>query len=137
METASFPGRFESLPRVGEFISKAAINAGLSSKAIYAVQLAVDEACSNIIDHAYGGEDRGEMVCSVIVSDDGLTVILRDRGRPFNPQMIPDPQINVPLEQLKPRGVGVYLMRKMVDEVRYEYSPEGGNVLTLYKRKAS
>jgi serine/threonine-protein kinase RsbW len=137
METVSFPGRFESLPRVGAFISKAAKTAGLSDKAIYAVQLAVDEACSNIIDHAYGGEDRGEMLCSVIINDDGLIVILQDQGTPFNPQEIPDPQVNVPLEKLKPRGVGVYLMRKMVDEVHYEYSPEGGNMLTLIKRKTS
>jgi len=109
----------------------------LSDKAVYAVQLAVDEACSNIIDHAYGGEDRGVMLCSVIVDAKGLTVILRDRGMPFNPQEIPDPQVDVPLEKLKPRGVGVFLMRKMVDEVRYEYSPEGGNVLTLIKRRES
>lgn len=137
METVSFPGRFESLPRVGAFISQAAKSAGLSDKATYAVQLAVDEACSNIIDHAYGGEDRGEMVCSVIIDSQGLIVILRDRGVPFNPQEIPDPDINVPLEKLKPRGVGVYLMRKMVDEVHYEYSPESGNVLTLIKRRES
>lgn len=137
METVSFPGSFESLPRVSEFVGKAAQRAGLSNKAVYAVQLAVDEACSNIIDHAYGGENRGEMICSVIVNEEGLTVILRDRGRPFNPQTVPDPQVNLPLEKLKPRGVGIYLMRKMVDEVRYEYSPEGGNVLTLIKRKKS
>lgn len=137
METVSFPGRFESLPKVSEFVSRAAKSAGLSDKAVYAVQLAVDEACSNIIDHAYGGEDRGMMECSVKVDNEGLTVILRDRGDPFNPQDIPDPQVNIPLERLKPRGVGVFLMRKMVDEVHYEYSPEGGNILTLVKRKAS
>jgi serine/threonine-protein kinase RsbW len=137
METVSFPGRFESLPKISEFVSNAAKSAGLSDKAIYAVQLAVDEACSNIIDHAYGGEDRGSMECSVIVDDEALIIILRDRGDPFNPQNIPDPQVNIPLEQLKPRGVGVFLMRKMVDEVQYEYSPEGGNILTLVKRKSS
>jgi len=137
METVSFPGRFESLPKVGKFVAKAAKKAGLNDKAIYAVQLAVDEACANIIDHAYGGEGKGEMECTVIPGNEGLTVILRDRGRPFNPQHIPDPQLNVPLEMIKPRGVGVYLMRKMMDEVRYEYSQEGGNILILFKRKKS
>ena len=137
MKTVSFPGRFESLPKVGEFVKKAAKSAGLNDKEVYAVQLAVDEACSNIIDHAYGGEGNGVMLCSVIVNKDGLTVILRDRGRPFNPQVIPDPEVNVPLEWLKPRGVGVYLMRKMMDEVYYEYSPDGGNVLTMVKHRTS
>ena len=77
------------------------------------------------------------MICSVITNKDGLTVILRDRGRPFNPQGIPDPEINVPLDMLKPRGVGIYLMRKMMDEVYYEYSPDGGNILTMVKHRAS
>ena len=81
MKTVSFPGRFESLPKVGEFVKKAAKSAGLNDKAVYAVQLAVDEACSNIIDHAYGGEGKGEILCSVIVNKDGLTVILK-RPRP-------------------------------------------------------
>jgi serine/threonine-protein kinase RsbW len=137
MKTVKFPGRFESLPKVGEFVRKAAISAGLNDKAVYAVQLAVDEACSNIIDHAYGGEGKGEMICSVITSKDGLTIILRDRGKPFNPQDISDPEINVPLDRLKPRGVGIYLMRKMMDEVYYEYSPNGGNILTMVKHRIS
>ena len=137
METVSFPGRFASLPKISEFVIQAARDAELNDKAVYAVQLAVDEACSNIIDHAYGGEDRGDIECSAIVKDSGLTIILRDRGDPFNPQKISDPKTDVPLENLKSRGVGVFLMRKMVDEVHYEYSPEGGNVLTLTKRKVS
>jgi serine/threonine-protein kinase RsbW len=135
METVSFPGRFESLPEIGRYIENAAKSAGLNDKAVYAVQLAVDEACANIIDHAYGGEDKGDIYCTVIPRDDGLTIILKDRGDPYNPQQVPDPQFNVPLEKLKPRGVGVYLMKKMMDEVRFEYSPEGGNVLILFKKK--
>ena len=136
METVSFPGRFESLPQIGKYVEDAAKSAGLSDKAVYAVQLAVDEACANIIDHAYGGENKGDIDCTLISKKDGLTIILHDRGRPYNPQNIPDPQFNVPLEKLKPRGVGVYLIRKVMDEVHYEYSPEGGNVLTLFKRSS-
>jgi len=136
METVSFPGRFESLPKIGKYVEDAAKSAGLSDKAVYAVQLAVDEACANIIDHAYGGENKGEIDCTLIAAKEGLTIILRDRGRPYNPQNTPDPQFNVPLEKLKPRGVGVYLIRKVMDEVHYEYSPEGGNVLTLFKRSS-
>jgi len=134
METVSFPGRFESLSKIGKYVEDAAKSAGLSDKAVYAIQLAVDEACANIIDHAYGGENKGEIDCTLIAKEEGLTIILRDRGRPYNPQYIPDPQVNVPLQKLKPRGVGVYLIRKMMDEVHYEYSPEEGNILTLFKR---
>jgi serine/threonine-protein kinase RsbW len=134
MKTVTFPGRYESLAKVSEFVVRAAQKAELDEKAIYAVELAVDEACSNIIDHAYGGEGIGEMQCSVVINKGELTVILRDQGRPFIPEDIPDPMLNVPLPKLKPRGVGLYLMRKMMDDISYEPSTESGNVLTMVKR---
>ena len=134
MKTVIFPGRYESLAKVSEFVVQAAQKAELDDKAVYAVELAVDEACSNIIDHAYGGESIGEMQCSVLINKGELTVILRDQGRPFNPEDIPDPNFNVPLKDLKSRGAGLYLMRKMMDEISYMPSTESGNVLTMIKR---
>lgn len=137
METVRFPGRFDSLPKIGAFVEQAARAAGLDDKAIYAVELAVDEACSNIIDHAYGGEGIGEVECSVRVSQGQLTVVLEDHGRPFDPKNIPAPELKVPIEKLKPRGVGFFLMRKMMDEIHYEYTSDGGNRLTMTKRNKS
>lgn len=135
MKTSSFPGRYDSLVKVSEFVVNAAKDAGLSHEEVYAVELAVDEACCNIIDHAYGGEGIGDLQCSVIVDEGILTVILADRGKSFDPRNIPDPKINVPIEKLKPRGVGLYLMRKLMDEIKYEISPNRGNILTMVKRK--
>ena len=135
MKTSSFPGRYDSLAKVSEFVVEAARDAGLSSEEVYAVELAVDEACCNIIDHAYGGEGKGELNCSVIIDDGKLTVILSDHGKSFDPRSIPDPKLNVPIEKLKPRGVGLYLMRKLMDEIKYETIPHRGNVLTMVKRK--
>ena len=131
-----FPGRFDSLASISDFIEKAAREAGLDHKAVYAVQLAVDEACCNIIDHAYGGEGIGDIQCSVNAGEDELTVILTDRGRPFLPERIPDPRLDIPLAKLKPRGVGFYLIRKMMDQVNYESTPEAGNVLTMVKHRS-
>lgn len=135
MKTVTFPGRYESLPEVSKFVTHAARQAGLDPKAIYAVELAVDEACSNIIDHAYAGEDIGDMECTVSSSSEGLTVILRDYGQPFDPMHVPEPKTDVPLERLRPRGVGLFLMRKMMDRVYYESTPDQGNVLTMFKRR--
>ena len=56
MKSATFPGRFKSLAKISKFVIEAAKKAGLDDKAIYAVELAVDEAASNIIEHAYGGD---------------------------------------------------------------------------------
>jgi serine/threonine-protein kinase RsbW len=135
MQTVTFPGQYENLAKISEFVTGAARAAGLDSAGIYGVELAVDEACANIIDHAYGGEGIGDIECSVEILDNGLKIILRDQGRSFDPDQVKPPDLGVPLEELKPRGVGLYLMRKMVDEVHYQAGQGGMNVWTLVKRK--
>lgn len=135
MNTVNLPAEYKSLEKISKFVVQAAREAGLSDQDIYEVDLAVDEACSNIIDHAYGGEGIGDMRCTVEVSKGTLKVILNDHGRPFDPTLVPEPVVNVPLQKLKRRGAGVYLMRKIVDELHYESSKEAGNVLVLVKRK--
>ncbi len=135
METNTFPGRYESLAEICEFVLNAAKAAGLDENASYAVQTAVDEACSNIIDHAYGGEGKGEIICSVSQSPQGLTVILKDYGRPFNPKSIRNPDIHAPLKHRKEGGLGLFFIRKLMDEVHFEFSKENGNQLTMVKHK--
>jgi len=134
MTTEIFPGRFESLPKIRDFIVNAAVNAGLNEPDVYAVELAVDEACSNIIEHAYGGEGVGDIHCTCKVSDNDLTIILKDHGRPFEPESVPEPNFNAPIEDLKPGGAGLYLMRKMMDEIQFEFTSNNGNILVMVKR---
>lgn len=135
MQTATFPGRFDSLAKISEFVTAAARAAGLDPAAVYQVELAVDEACSNIIDHAYGGESAGEIRCTVETLEDGLKVILQDWGKSFDPGQLPPPKLGVPIDELTPRGVGLFLMHKMMDEVHYQKKKNGENTWTLVKRK--
>jgi serine/threonine-protein kinase RsbW len=135
MPTATFPGRFSSLADIAQFVTQAAREAGLDSKAAYAVQLAVDEACSNIIEHAYGGEGCGQIECTCDVTPRGLRVVLSDQGESFDPASIPPPNLHVPLKDRQSGGLGIYLIRKMMDEVTYETAPEGVNRLTMVKEK--
>ncbi|MFQ6100378.1 MAG: ATP-binding protein [Anaerolineae bacterium] len=134
-QTRTFPGRFDSLAAIGEFTTRAAEAAGLDARAAYAVQMAVDEACSNIIEHAYGGEDRGDIECTYCINDDGLTVILRDHGCPFDPTCVPEPDLHASLENRETGGLGLYFIRQLMDEVRFEFTPDSGNVLTMMKRR--
>lgn len=134
-EQKIFRGQYESLNPIREFIAQKAQEAGLSSSGIYAIELAVDEACSNIIDHAYGGEGRGDILCRTIILEDGLEVILIDHGIPFEPSKIPPPNVNKPLKRVNTRGVGFYLMKKLVDQLEYHHSETEGNVMRLYKSK--
>lgn len=134
-KTATFPARFDSLVAIGEFVTRAAEAAGLDARAVYAVQMAVDEACTNIIEHAYGGEGRGDIECTWMADDEGLTVVLRDYGRPFDPTSVPAPDLHVSLEERRLGGLGLYFIRQLMDELRFEFTSDAGNVLTMVKRK--
>ncbi len=136
-QTRTFPARFDSLAPIAEFIIQAAESAGLDDRQIYAVQLAVDEACSNIIQHAYGGEERGEITCTYHITDEGVTIILHDDGRPFNPAAVPEPPKPTDLDMCTGGGLGLYFMRQLMDKVHFEFAPDSGNTLTMTKYKSA
>ena len=137
METRRFPGNFKSLAPISEFIVGHAESAGFSPEAVYAIQTAVDEACSNIIDHAYGGENLGEIEITVKDQRNQIQIILKDDGEPFDPNNVPEPDITSPLEIRKERGLGIFFMRKLMDEVVFDFSQPKGNTLILIKNKGT
>lgn len=128
-----FAGDFSSLERIARFVARATYAAGLGERAAYAVQMAVDEACTNIIEHAYGGEGIGNIDCTYEVTEDSLIITLRDKGHPFDPTRVSEPDLDVQLEERALGGLGVFLMRRLMDAVHHRYEPEEGNVLTLVK----
>jgi serine/threonine-protein kinase RsbW len=135
MRTEIFPAVFEQLDEIREFVGAAALDAGMDNKEIYAVQLATDEACTNVIEHAYGGERNGQIEITCHVQDGTLTVMIHDHGKSFDPNQVPEPNLNADLSKRRIGGLGIYLMRKLMDEVSYEASTETGNTLTLLKHK--
>jgi anti-sigma regulatory factor (Ser/Thr protein kinase) len=97
--------------------------------------LALDEACTNIIEHGYGGEGKGDIECSVESTGEGIKITLKDKGKPFAPDQIPEPNLKVDLEDLKSRGLGLYLMKNLMDEIDYHFENGAGNTLIMLKRK--
>ena len=136
-QTRVFPARYESLDAIDRFVAEAAEGAGFDSCTVYRVQLAVDEACSNIIEHAYGGEDRGVIECSWHIRKGDLIIVLRDYGRAFDPASVPAPDTEADLEHRTAGGLGLYFIRQLMDEVTFDFQSEDANVLTLIKRKES
>jgi serine/threonine-protein kinase RsbW len=128
-----FSGRYESLPEISKYIHKACEEAGFDSCATYYVETAIDEACSNIIEHAYGGENLGTIQCFYCISKKALTIVLKDNGKSFDPNKIPAPDTKAPLEEHANHGLGLYFIRKIMDEVQFQSSPQSGNTLTLVK----
>jgi len=134
MPTKRFTCSLNNLEGICDFVTTCANKAGLSESEVYAVQLAVDEASTNIIEHGYGQECPSRIDITCEPAEGGIKVVIFDDASPFDPTLIPDPDLNVSLEEVKPRGLGIYLMRKMMDEVSYESSPDKGNTLTMIKR---
>jgi serine/threonine-protein kinase RsbW len=135
-----FPARYESLEPIRVATDQAATACGLNEMDSYETQLAVDEACTNIIEHAYGREWMGEIECRWRCHPDGLQVTLLDDGRPFDPHNIPPPDLNAGLDERTPGGLGLVFIRRLMDQVEYQPllpdDPTGKrNCLTLFKRR--
>ena len=137
MQTLQFAAKFEYLDEIRDFVGRIAQSGGFSEKDVYNIQLAADEAASNIIEHAYEGVSDGLLEVSCGLKDEQITIILVDHGEPFDPSDVPMPDVKADLSDRKIGGLGLYLMRKLMDEVHYDPNPQtNSNTLTLIKRKA-
>jgi serine/threonine-protein kinase RsbW len=135
MPKVTIHARFENFIKIRKLVEQTAKNAGFDGHSIYKIQLAVDEACSNIVEHAYGGEGGGEIECSCQETSDGIRIVLRDWGSTFDPNSVPAPRLPDSVQDVEPRGAGLFLIRKLMDDVRFEFSSDHGNRLSLFKRR--
>jgi anti-sigma regulatory factor (Ser/Thr protein kinase) len=111
------------------FVSGLAGRAGLAADQAMRLELAVEEWVVNLCSHAYAG-GAGEVEVAVLKGEGELLVEIIDEGPPFDPTASADPDVALPLEQREPGGLGLLLIRRMTDEVRY--SRDGGrNTITL------
>jgi serine/threonine-protein kinase RsbW len=134
MPTETFPANFVQLDNMREFVKQAASDCGMDEREAYAIQMATDEACSNIIEYAYNGAPGGTIEIDCRPVDGALEIVIRDDGKPFDPATVPEPDVHAVLKDRHIGGLGLYLMRKLMDEVRFETLPDGGNRLTMIKR---
>jgi serine/threonine-protein kinase RsbW len=130
------PGRYDRLEQIAKFVARAGEAAGLDEAAICRCQLAVDEACTNIIEHGYQGEDRGSIEIHCQAADGELVITIADHARPFDSGQVPAPELGRSLEELQIGGLGIYFMRQVMDDVVFSRT-NGTNRLTLVKRRES
>ena len=126
-------GSLENLAAIGDFVIKAAQASGLNEKATFEVQMAVDEACANVIEHGYGEEDKGEIALCCECAEGDFVVTIRDHGQPFDPEDVPPPDITCCLAKRRYGGLGLFFMRKLMDEVCFHFDAEGSE-LTMVKK---
>jgi len=136
MNKRTFPAKFEELDAMREFVGDSARQAGMDDREIYNIQLAVDEAASNIVEHAYEGIPDGTIEISCDPLPGTLIIELHDHGESFDPSGVGAPDLEAGLDDRSIGGLGLFMMRKLMDEVHFHVSAEDGNVLTLIKRAA-
>jgi len=129
----TFPARLDQLSIIGDFVTESASAMDVDDQDLFAIQMAVDEAATNIVLHGYseaGQEGFFWIGCWKEGSD--FVVQLRDRGRPFDPSEVPEPDLHAPLEERQEGGLGIFLMRRLMDQV--DFATEGEeNVLTMVR----
>ncbi len=135
MQFVRFDAKFEFLDEIREYVGDVARKGGFSNKDVYNIQLATDEAASNIIEHAYEGVSNGVLDLACGMERDVIKIVLIDYGAPYDPSIVPIPDIKADLSERKIGGLGIFLMRKLMDEVHYEPRADQSNVLTMTKRK--
>ncbi len=135
MPNKSFPAKFDFLDEIRELVAQVASKGGFSDKAIYSLQLAADEAASNIIEHAYAGVLNGTLDIACDMKGDTIVITMRDTGKPFDPSLVKQPNLKADLSDRQIGGLGVYLMRKLMDDVSYQSNSKTGNLLTMTKRR--
>ncbi len=135
MPKTTFPARFEFLDEIRDFVAQVAQEGGFTEKEIYSLQLAADEAASNVIEHAYEGISDANLDITCDMQGEMIVITMRDTGVPFDPSRVKQPNLKADLSERQIGGLGVYLMRKIMDEVRYESNAKTGNLLTMIKRR--
>ncbi len=118
---------------VREFVSRLIRQSRLGPADENKVILAVDEAVTNIIEHGYDEGAEGSIEIEVVAGEQQFKIVIRDTGRVFNPESVPDPDMKEHVQRGHKKGLGIFLMRQNMDEVRYTFRDGVKNELTLVK----
>ncbi len=119
----TIPSSTRYLEDVRRFIETYTVQAGFNSESVEQFKVAVDEACTNVIKHAYSGDGSYEVDIKIIVESDRCTICICDEGVAFRPKEYNEPDIFELAKRRQAGGFGVHIMRRLMDHV--EYSSQG------------
>lgn len=123
----------ENLSVIRDFVSLNALKAGIPEATIEKIILAVDEACTNIIKHAYKHSPEGKIIIKVEYDKEKLSVTITDYGISFEPDKVPVPDLQKYYREHRVGGLGLYLIKSLMDDVTYTSVPGKYNKVLLSK----
>jgi len=131
--TVRLPVDLREIERLNRIVRQFGDLHEIPSRTLYAVNLALDEVVTNIVRHGFD-DPAGQLLEAHILAEKGeLTTVVTDPGRRFDPMDVPPPDLTAPLAERSLGGLGVHLVRNLMDRVEYRRENEK-NVLTLHKR---
>lgn len=133
-QTIHIESRTDRLIAVREFVSEAARDFGFSDEDVSRIALAVDEACTNIIKHAYKFDPTKKITVTVQGGNGAFQVVIQDNGTQFNPDDVQSPNMKEYMKNYRRGGLGIYLMKSLMDKVEYSIAPGKPNEVRLTKR---
>jgi len=120
------------LEKLAQIVAEFGQRHHLSSQALFHTNLALEEILTNVISYAYDDSEEHQIIVCLRVEQGELTVEVEDDGRPFNPLEAPEPDIEKPLEERPLGGLGIHLVRNVMD--RLEYRRQDGRNLLIMKK---
>lgn len=128
------PGEISYLHRIREFVAGIAAESGISRQDIDNIELAVDEACANVIEHGYASDaSHKDITIRMEINSAKLVLTIIDQGTSFDPRSRNLPGVDELIEMKRDGGLGIRLIREIMDEIDYRTSPDGQNELILTK----
>ena len=132
-KTIILANEISEISRVYDFIEDIGNEFSLTPDVIFNLNLVLEEAVVNIINYAYPKEEHESIYLSARLHEGSAIFVLTDTGKEFDPTMVPDADITMSAEERQIGGLGIFLIRQIMNEVKYERI-EGKNVLTLEKK---
>ena len=121
------------ISKLAVFIDELGEEMNLTPELIFNLNLVLEEAVSNVILYAYGEEKHKEISLMAKISDGNLVFVLTDSGKEFDPTKVPDADITLSAEEREIGGLGIYLIRQIMNKVEYQRIDKR-NVLTMRKQ---
>lgn len=128
------PSSTENLALIRDFVANIGKQAGLAETELSMIELAVDEACANVIEHAYGSDQTKEVIVRAMLDPDSITIEVVDTGKGFDPGAVEQKDLKRLVEERRSGGLGMRMMKLVMDEVQYQIKPGERNELRMVKR---
>ena len=131
------PNDVAAIPRLAEFINRVCEAAGVDEGFTMQLNLAAEEAVVNVMNYAYPPGTKGDIEVTSRIAGNTVTLVIRDSGVPFDPTAKADADTTLTAEERPIGGLGIYLVRRLMDSIAYERTADGKNVLTMKKEVSS